>query len=194
MSREEIFFDAITGIREDLIEEAQQYVFFRKRNVRQRYAALAACLALVAVLCFGVYRLAEIRMDIGSGGSTCYGNSSPPPSADSGENCPPSSDIPGAVGGQEDVAPSNPKPDEISFTAMVLDVQEDCLLLEPLPGTGIDNTIEQVAVPTGNLTDLPDFQKGDVAGVRCSEISMDTVPVRASGVIVLWLIHPSPQQ
>ena len=49
MRKEEIFFDAITNIREDLVEAAQNYDFHRR--VRwERWAGLAACLALAAFL------------------------------------------------------------------------------------------------------------------------------------------------
>ena len=43
----EILFDAITGIREDLVEEAQRHVFCRRARWR-RYGGLAACLVLYA--------------------------------------------------------------------------------------------------------------------------------------------------
>ena len=48
MSREEIFFDAITNLREELVEEAQEYVF-RKHSWR-RYTRLAPT-PLCAVRC-----------------------------------------------------------------------------------------------------------------------------------------------
>ena len=41
MRRSEIFFDGVTHIREDLIEEAQRYVFRRRINWR-RYAGGSA--------------------------------------------------------------------------------------------------------------------------------------------------------
>ena len=44
----EILFDAITGIREDLVEEAQRHVFCRRARWR-RYGGLAACLVLAAL-------------------------------------------------------------------------------------------------------------------------------------------------
>ena len=55
MKREkaEILFDAITAVREDLIEAAQNYVFHKKPSAWRRYAALAACLVVVAGLGFG---------------------------------------------------------------------------------------------------------------------------------------------
>ena len=46
----EKFFDAITLLREDLVEEAQNYVFRKKRSGWKTLGSLAACMALVASL------------------------------------------------------------------------------------------------------------------------------------------------
>ena len=60
MSGAEKLFDAITEVREELIDEALDYRFVRKKAIHwQRYAALAACLALV--VCIG-YLAANLRM------------------------------------------------------------------------------------------------------------------------------------
>ena len=68
MSGAEKLFDAITEIREDLIDEALDYRFARRKAIHwQRYAALAACLALV--VCIG-YLAANLRM----GGMNAAGN------------------------------------------------------------------------------------------------------------------------
>ena len=70
MKREkaEILFDAITAVREDLIEAAQNYVFHKKPSAWRRYAALAACLVVVAGLGFGALRLGLLGGMGGSGG------------------------------------------------------------------------------------------------------------------------------
>ena len=68
MSGAEKLFDAITEVREDLIDEALDYRFARRKAIHwQRYAALAACLALV--VCIG-YLAANLRM----GGMNAAGN------------------------------------------------------------------------------------------------------------------------
>ena len=46
----EIFFDAITLLPEDMIEEAQEYRLRKNRTSWKRFASLAACLMLVASL------------------------------------------------------------------------------------------------------------------------------------------------
>ena len=68
MSGAEKLFDAITEVREDLIDEALDYRFVRKKAIHwQRYAALAACLALVVYI---GYLAANLRM----GGMNAAGN------------------------------------------------------------------------------------------------------------------------
>ena len=92
----DVFFDAITQIREELVEEAQQYVFRRRISWRQYAGAAAACLALALGL----------SLLIRSGGAGGMGGSSG--GSDSG-------------GGMEDSCdiapePSEPLPSERSFT------------------------------------------------------------------------------
>ena len=68
MSGAEKLFDAITEVREDLVEEALDYRFPQKKPIPwQRYVPLAACLALV--VCIG-YLAANLRM----GGMNAAGN------------------------------------------------------------------------------------------------------------------------
>ena len=43
----EIFFDAITLLPEDMVEEAQVYTFRKSRTAWKKFGSLAACLMLV---------------------------------------------------------------------------------------------------------------------------------------------------
>ena len=80
MSGAEKFFDAITQVREDLVEEALDYRFTRRRTIHwQRYVPLAACLALV--VCIG-YLAANLRM---GGMNAATGNGGGDNSAAAGE-------------------------------------------------------------------------------------------------------------
>ena len=85
MSGAEKFFDAITEVREDLLEEALDYRFTKRKAIPwQRYAGLAACLALV--VCIG-YLAANLRMggmDAAAGNSTGSGNGTVTDGADAG--------------------------------------------------------------------------------------------------------------
>ena len=68
----EKLFDAITEVREDLVEEALDYRFQAKKAVPwQRYAKWAACLALV--VCIG-YLAANLDLRMG-GMNSAAGNS-----------------------------------------------------------------------------------------------------------------------
>ena len=81
MSGAEKFYDAITQVREDLVEEALDYRFTRRRTIRwQRYVPLAACLALVVYI---GYLAANLRM---GGMNTAGGNDGSDNSAATGES------------------------------------------------------------------------------------------------------------
>ena len=59
----EILFDAVTGIRPELVERALDAPI-RRRPVWRRYAALAACLALIVG---GAFALSQVRMGSSGG-------------------------------------------------------------------------------------------------------------------------------
>lgn len=191
MSREEIIFDAITGIREELVEEAQEYRFREKRAPWQRYASLAACLALAGTLCFGAYQLTQIRM---KGGSDCCDmNGAPPPQSseqadqDAGVTSPPENGT-GHDAKYEDAPEAMPPDMEPeggeSFLAVVLEVRVDALLVARTEG-------EHIIVPTAALEELPELQAGDVVQVLCAEIlSGEEGAATASGVEAVRLAEP----
>ena len=79
----EIFFDAITLLPEDMIEEAQEYRFRKNRASWKRFASLAACLMLVASLSL----LAALPKGCGGGAPGPDFNTSP--SGSSGDSAPP---------------------------------------------------------------------------------------------------------
>lgn len=152
----DVFFDAITQIREELVEEAQQYVFRRRISWRQYAGAAAACLALALGL----------SLLIRSGGVGGMGGSS---GSDSG----------GGVEDSCDIAPepSEPLPSERSFTADVLEILDGgSLLVVPQPGSGVWSVADRVTVPVGDLTELPDVQPGDrILVVYSGEVGADFV-------------------
>lgn len=136
MKRADVFFDGVTHIRAELIEEAQRYVF-RKRAGWRRYAGgLAACLALV----LGLSVLFRIG---GAGGGAPSGNS-------------------GGYDSGGDVAIEDPGAAETSFTADVAEVLEDgTLIVVPQPGSGIWSVADRVRVPTAGVADMPEVRSGD---------------------------------
>lgn len=192
MSREEILFDAITNIREDLVEEAQGYDFRKKQNSWRRYGTLAACLALASALCLGAYQLSR-------GSKVCSDwNGAAPPSvssnqfaADTGdtpndsppipEACPPSADGIPWDGDSEDAALGD---SPLVFTATVLEVHETYLL--------VSQKEEPVRVPIDGLANLPEFQEGDVVQILCETFSAPDGVKTASGVTEIQLAEPQP--
>ena len=99
----EKFYDAITEVREDLVEEALDYRFPQKKPIPwQRYVPLAACLALV--VCIG-YLAANLRM---GGMNTAGGNDASDNSAASGESTGDAAD--GALPGDGTTADGAPPP------------------------------------------------------------------------------------
>lgn len=174
MRKEEIFFDAITGIREELIEEAQNYVFRRRVHWR-RYAGLAACLALAVALVGYHALLGSAGTDGGSTANTAPVSPGDAVSGDCGdapENTS-SGDNGGACGGVEQQA----------FTARVLEVHETYLLLEPEDGEEISLSYNRIAAPTGGLSGLADLQPGDRVVVTFSGPVQETEPARITGVL-----------
>lgn len=166
MRPEDVFFDGVTQIREELIEEAQRYVFRKRINWRRYAGGLAACLALVLGLSL-LFRFG------GAGGSA--------PSGDSGGE--------GGNGAGYDTAEPGACPPgaaEASFTADVLEVPEDgTLIVVPQPGSGIWSVADRVRVPTAGVPDLPDVQPGNqILVVYTGEAGSDFV----EGVVEIRII------
>ena len=72
MSRADIWFDAITNIREELVEEALSHRF-RRRIPWGKYMGLAACLVLV--VCVGWFGLLIAGGGMGGGSDFMNGSS-----------------------------------------------------------------------------------------------------------------------
>ena len=133
MKREkaEILFDAITAVREDLIEAAQNYVFHKKPSAWRRYAALAACLVVVAGLGFGALRLGLLDGMGGSGSNTTGAADGAVPESSGETSDAAGGDTAGDTGDTGDAAA------ETTFHATVLEVHDGWLLVEPLEGEDI---------------------------------------------------------
>ena len=190
----EKFFDAITLLREDLVEEAQNYVFQKKRSGWKKFGSLAACVMLV--LSLGM--LTILPKGCGAGGSDSSGNTSgapmeappasnevPPPSGSSDAGNSSDSAPRPPVGNNEPGQGSGPgSPAEVRFMGQVSEILEEGLLIEPF------NDYLAVAgalyVPTEGLEDLPEFYPGAVVEVVCGEVTGGT----AEGVTEVWLLEP----
>lgn len=163
----EIFFDAITGLREDLVEDAQDYRFRRRSGAWKKFGSLAACLALIA-------SLSLLSLPRGCGGASPDNGASPPTAADS---CAPGE---GAVLGgalQEPEAPAQSpegsygEAESWQLDVQVVELREGALLAETKDGP--------LLVVTEGLA-LPELRPGDRVRLTVSGhagITSDDPPV-----------------
>jgi len=182
----EIFFDAVTHLREDLVEEAQNYAFRKQGAGWRKFASLAACVALVV----SIGMLAVLPKGCGSSGGSSNDTAAP-------AEMPDFEGVPSGDGKPEESGNMAPEPsDEVpsseeerfEFTARVLEVLEDGLLVEPAEGLPAD--VGRVRVSTAGLEGLPEFHTGDTVTVTCSAVSREEGEAAAEGVTAVWLTEP----
>ena len=184
MKREkaEILFDAITAVREDLIEAAQNYVFHKKPSAWRRYAALAACLVVVAGLGFGALRLGLLDGMGGSGSNTSGAADGAVPES-SGETTSDTAggDTAGDTGDTGDAAA------ETTFHAAVLEVHDGWLLVEPLEGEDILSSADRFMVSLAGVEEIPDLEAGDEVAVTFDGMIRESYPaqITATGIELL---------
>ncbi len=161
----DIFFDAISHLREDIVEEAQDYRFRKKPAVWKKAGSLAACLCLIASL-----SLLMLPRGCGSAGGSAGMNTSGAPPQTSDSSAP--ADAPTYSGNPAESAPM-PEPEEpaappedgdgqiggLQLLAVILEIREDSLLVE--------SGGEQYAVFTAGL-ELPELTEGDTVRITCS--------------------------
>lgn len=183
----EILFDAVTGIREELVEEAQDYVF-RRRSPWRRYMPLAACLALA--VCLGWFGL---LFSGGMGGGNKSADSAPPAAGvDAAPEDPAPSDtlLGGEYGGGDGAeAPGCPPPEPVgrTFTARVVELDGDTLLVRPLPGGDLPAGTDRAAVSLEGLEERPDLQAGDKVEIVFTGDLEETYPLQITGVTAIRL-------
>ena len=184
MKREkaEILFDAITAVREDLIEAAQNYVFHKKPSAWRRYAALAACLVVVVGLGFGAVRLGLLGGMGGSGSNTSGAADGAVPES-SGETTSDTAggDTAGDTGDTGDAAA------ETTFHAAVLEVHDGWLLVEPLEGEDILSSADRVMVSLAGVEEVPDLEAGEEIAVTFDGMIRESYPaqITATGIELL---------
>lgn len=171
MREAEILYDAITGIRETIVEEAQDYRF-RKRAQWQQYVGLAACLVLV--VCIGYF-----ASHIGMGGS----NAAPPNASESaGSNgCAAPGDGSDQVSGEVPDS-SGDSFNQETFTAAVLEIRDGWLLVEPLEGEAIRVSADRIMVSVSGLEGLPALQAGDRVDITFDGMILESYPAQITGV------------
>ena len=177
----EIFFDAITLLPEDMIEEAQEYRFRKNRTSWKRFASLAACLMLVASLSL----LAALPKGCCGGAPAPDFNTSP--SGSSGDSAPPRAEATPDGAPQDAPASSETVPDggveTARFTARVLEVKEDgaALLVEPLEGEAERGSADRIVVTVNGV--VPPLAAGDLVRITYDGMIQETYPAGISGTV-----------
>ena len=192
MRKSEIIFDAITNIREELVDRALDYRFRRRRVHWQRYLSAAACVALVVMVGLGAVRLGIID-GFGGGSKNAASNSAAPEAGDWNGSV--SDDC--MVEDTTDNAPEEPgeeppadRPvedygsEKHTFRGKILEVGEGYLLVEPDEGSWIRASADLIRVP---VEDTAGFQPDLAVTVTfCGDIQ-ETYPAQITGVVSVTL-------
>ena len=173
----EIFFDAITLLREDIVEEAQDYRFRRKQSGWKKLGSLAACLVLIA-------SLSLLMLPRGCGGSApADKNSSGAPPIQNADTCAPADEpASGEPMPEPGEAPDTPDGgyghiEAVQFTAVVIEIDDSSILVEPLEGEHLRG---QIVVVTRNL-ELPELAVGDEVRITYDGWIAESDPASISG-------------
>lgn len=181
----EIFFDAITLLGEDLVEEAQDYRFRKKRTVWKKLGSLAACLMLIA-------SISLLALPRGCGGSAPkMNNSSAPSSTDSSAPAETPDQNAPALSGEPTPEPAEDgyeQTETVQFTAAVLEIRDNSILVEPLEGEQLRRSYDQIVVVTRNL-ELPELAVGDEIRVAYDGWIAESDPAVISGASAIELLE-----
>lgn len=190
----EKLFDAITLLGEDLVEEAQNYVFRKRRSAWRTFGSLAACMALVASLGLlaalprGCGGAAPPSGDMNSSAGAPSSPAEMPPAASEDTMYGDGSDAPGDSAPAPGGAPSAPEARQ--FTARVLEVREDGLLVEPLEGEAERRMADRIEVAAGG--GVPALAAGDLVRVTYSGEIQEIDPPRITGTQSVEKIEDLP--
>ena len=199
MRKAEVFFDAITSIKEELVDAALDHRFRKKTAHWRRYVSMAACLALAATVGFAALRMGVLR---GMGGSsknaaadTAFNSTVSSTTASSSA----SGAAPGAAdkGGpqesiMEDSAAETPsctekeeqREEPAFFAAAVLEVSDAWILVEPLEGEEILASADRFLVSTAGVEELPKLSRGDEITVFFTGFIREAYPAQIDAVAV----------
>lgn len=182
----EKFFDAITLLREDIVEEAQDYRFRKKQSGWKKLGSLAACLVLIA-------SLSLLMLPRGCGGSApADKNSSGAPPMQSTDACAPAdepaSGEPMPAPGESPDTPEGGQDygsvETVQFTAVVIEMDDSSILVEPLEGEHLRDSYDQIVVVTRNL-ELPELAVGDEVRITCDGWIAESDPASISGATAI---------
>lgn len=186
MRKSELIFDAITNIREELVEQALDYRFVRRASQWRRYLSAAACIALVVMVGFGALRLGIFGGFGGSSKNDAACNTAAPES--SGWNDTVSDDCaventtdsPAEEPGDAPQYSTDDAGELMTFTALVLEVHENFLLVEPVEGEWILSSADRIQVP---VEEAARFREGDSVIITFTGDIQETYPARITDVV-----------
>ena len=194
MKKAGIMYDAITNVRESLIEEALDHRF-RRRIPWTRYAALAACLAVFVSVMPLMIAIVSPKGGAGSAAnSTAAAPQSPEAVQDKNHGTPgaaPSTSGSATGSSPAETAPAEPAPaptepaETAAFTAEVLDVSDGRLWVRPLTGLAFTDPLE---VDITGVTALPELQPGDRVCITFDGIVQPAEPARIAAAEVTKIL------
>lgn len=181
MRPEEKLFDAVTGIDEELVDSAQNYVFRKQTQPWQRVASLAACLLVMVSIGYGILLMG------GVGGSDSASNSSTGDTAPENGSAGGNAGISGDIDDSADAGDQEGAAETVTFTATVLEMGDGYLLVEPVEGDAMLATADRILVDTGGA-DLPDgVAEGAVVEITFDGMVRESYPAQISGVTEILL-------
>ena len=184
MRPEEKLFDAVTGIDEELVDSAQNYVFRKQPQPWQRVASLAACLLVMVSIGYGILLMG------GVGGSDSASNGSAADNSATGDSAAPEDGgLSGGADDQEsaDAGGQQSAGEPVTFTATVLEMGDGYLLVEPVEEDPMLAAADRIQVPTGDVT-LPDgVTEGTVVRITFTGGVMESYPAQIADVVEITL-------
>ena len=181
MRPEEKLFDAVTGIDEELVDSAQNYVFRKQTQPWQRVASLAACLLVMVSIGYGILLMG------GVGGSDSASNSSTGDTAPENGSAGGNAGISGDIDDSADAGDQEEAAETVTFIATVLEMGDGYLLVEPVEEDPMLATADWIQVPTGDVT-LPDgVTEGTVVRITFTGGVMESYPAQIANVVEITL-------
>ena len=188
----EIFFDAITLLREDIVEAAQDYRFRKKPAVWKKFGSLAACLVLIASI-----SLLMLPRGCGSSGGNADMNNSSAPMAPA-DSCAPADEPAAGAPASGDPAPEpseapagdpeHGQAERVQFTAVEIEIGESSILVEPLEGERLRDSYGQIVVVTKEL-ELPELAAGDEVRITFDGWIAESEPAAITGTVAVELLE-----
>ena len=164
--------DAIGEISEELIDPVAK-LRQRKRYPAAKWLAVAACLCLLLSLPLGASMRNDVKAE--SAGSLMESEMEM-------EN------MYGGLLDKEDGA-SDMVGNVSVFRAKVLEVNEKCVLVEPLDGEDELRCSDKIYVSCGKLEQIPEIKVGDVLEIRYDGMIQESYPAQINGTFSVTIIE-----